>query len=263
MTTSLTRLRVTRSDAVLRVWLNHPEVRNAFDDEMIAELTRTFAGLAAEKEIRAVVLAGEGKIFCAGADINWMRRAGSYAREDNIADARRMAAMLRTIDICPCPVIGRIQGAAIGGGVGLAAVCDVVIAAESCVFSLAEVRLGILPAAISPYVLRAIGARQARDYFLTGDRFDASEARRIGLVHRVVPEEELDAEVEKKLAGVLASGPEAVKAAKALVERVVRLDPDAALTLTAEAIADRRASAEAKEGLSAFLDKRPAAWTHR
>ncbi len=253
-------LRVRQEGPVRRVVLARPEVRNAFDDAMIADLTSVFAGLSEDAGVRVVVLQGEGKVFCAGADVSWMRRAASYTREENREDARRMAKMLRTIDTCAKPVVGMIRGAAIGGGVGLAAVCDVVVASDDTVFSLAEVKLGILPAAISPYVLRAIGPRQARDCFLTGERFGAEEARRIGLVHRVVPDAELEAAVEKKIAALRTSGPEAVAAAKKLIEAVSALGIDEAFSVTSEAIAERRASAEGRAGLSAFLEKRKPSW---
>ena len=254
-------LRVERDGPVATVVLARPDVRNAFDDAMIAELTAVFASLSAEAGVRAVVLTGEGKTFCAGADVHWMRKAAGYSREENREDARKMARMLRTIDVCSRPVIGKIRGAAIGGGVGLAAVCDIAIASRETVFSLAEVKLGILPAAISPYVLRAIGARLARDYFLTGDRFDAEEARRIGLLHAAVEDAELDAAVERKIDSLLTSGPEAVAAAKKLIDTVSGMDIDAAFPATAEAIADRRASEEGKEGLTAFLEKRRPRWS--
>lgn len=254
-------LSLRRAGPVLTVMLNRPEVRNAFDETMIAELTDVFGGPVGEPGVRAVVLTGEGRVFCAGADVNWMRRAAGLSREENHDDARKMARMLRTIDTCVRPVIGRIRGAAIGGGVGLAAVCDIAIAAKGTIFSLAETKLGILPAAISPYVLRAIGARNARDYFLTGDRFDADEARRIGLVHASVDESELDAAVDRKIDSLLTSGPEAVAASKKLIDAVSQMGIDAALPVTAEAIADRRASEEGKEGLSAFLAKRPPRWS--
>jgi len=263
MTAEYSRIRVTRDGAVIRVTLSRPEARNAFDDHSIAELTSAFAGIAAQDDARVVVLAGDGPVFCAGADVAWMRRAGSYSTAENEADAEKMARMLRSIDACSRPVIALAQGAAIGGGVGLLAAADIAIAAEGTVFSLAEVKLGILPAAISPYVLRAIGPRMARDLFLTGDRFDAAEAHRIGLVHAVVPASELESAGEKKVKSLLASGPQAVRAAKALIERVTGLSPEEALPLTARAIAERRASEEAKEGLSAFLEKRPPSWTRK
>ncbi len=254
------RLRVLREGPVARVSLARPEVRNAFDDGLIRELTESFVALSEEKATRVVVLSGEGPAFCAGADIAWMRKAGEYSREENEADAGKMARMLRAIDACSKPVLALVHGAAIGGGVGLVAAADIAIAAEGTVFSLAEVRLGILPSVISPYVLRAVGPRQARDLFLTGDRFDAREAHRIGLVHAVVPAGELASAGGKKVESLLAAGPEAVSAAKRLIEQVTGLKPEEAMPLTVRTIAERRASEEAKEGLSAFLEKRLPAW---
>ncbi len=256
----LSRLRIVREGAVCRVILARPEVRNAFDDALIAELTRVFFDFAADFKTRVVLLSGEGPVFCAGADIQWMRRAGSYSREENELDAGKMARMLRAIDACPLPVIALAQGAAIGGGVGLVAAADIAIAAEGTVFSLAEVKLGILPSVISPYVLRAIGPRQARDLFLTGDRFDAAEAFRIGLVHQVVAAGELEAAAARRVASLATSAPEAIGAAKKLIEQVTGLGPEEAMPLTVRTIAERRASAEAREGLSAFLEKRRPSW---
>lgn len=260
MEEAFTRLRRVADGAVVRVHLARPEVRNAFDDVLIAELTRVFADLPADGAARVAVLSGDGPSFCAGADVNWMRRAGSFTRAENEEDAGRMARMLRAIDACPLPVIALAHGAAIGGGVGLVAAADIAIAAEGTVFSLAEVKLGILPSVISPYVLRAIGARYARDLFLTGDRFDAREAFRIGLVHAVVPASELEAAGAKKAASLLSSGPEAVGAAKRLIEQVSGLSPEDAMPLTVRTIAERRASDEAREGLTAFLEKRKPKW---
>jgi methylglutaconyl-CoA hydratase len=257
------RLRLIHEGPVARVVLARPAVRNAFDDALIAELTEAFVSLGKDTETRVVVLSGDGPSFCAGADIAWMRRAGGYSREENEADAEKMARMLRAIDACPKPVVALVHGAAIGGGVGLVAVADIAIAAEGTVFSLAEVRLGILPSVISPYVLRAIGPRQARDLFLTGDRFDAREAHRIGLVHAVVPADELEAAGGKKVESLLAAGPEAVTVAKRLIEQVTGLNPEEAMPLTVRTIAERRASAEAKEGLSAFLEKRSPSWARK
>jgi len=245
---------------VAHVVLSRPEVRNAFDDGLIEELTRAFAAAGEDAAVRVVVLSGDGPTFCAGADVTWMRKAGGYSKEENEADAERMARMLRGIDACPKPVVALAHGAAIGGGVGLVAAADIVIASEETVFSLAEVKLGILPAAISPYVLRAIGPRAARDLFLTGERFDAARALAIGLVHRVVPAAGLEEAGRRKVAALLSSGPEAVRAAKALIERVTGMGPEEAMPLTVRTIAERRASAEAKEGLSAFLEKRKPAW---
>jgi methylglutaconyl-CoA hydratase len=256
-------LRWKREGAVARVTLARPSVRNAFDDVLIAELTKAFLSFINDRETRVVVLAGEGPTFCAGADVEWMKRAGAYSQAENEADAEKMARMLRAIDACPKPVIALAHGAAIGGGVGLVAAADIAIAAEGTVFSLAEVKLGILPSVISPYVLRAIGARQARDLFLTGDRFDAREAYRIGLVHQVVPAGEMEAVCEKKIASLLSSGPEAVGVAKRLIEQVAGKTPEEAMPLTVRTIAERRASSEAKEGLSAFLEKRRPAWARK
>ncbi len=260
MTEAYSRLRVDRDGPVSRVTLARPEVRNAFDEVLIAELTAAFSRLDADAATRVVVLSGDGPSFCAGADVNWMRRAGSYSPAENEADALLLAKMLRGIDSCGKPVVALAHGAAIGGGVGLVAAADIAIAAEGTVFSLSEVKLGILPSVISPYVLRAIGPRAARDVFLTGDRFDAGEALRLGLVHAVVPGGELAAAGAKKVASLLTSGPQAVGVAKRLIEQVAGKTPDEAMLLTVRTIAERRASDEAKEGLTAFLEKRPPSW---
>jgi methylglutaconyl-CoA hydratase len=257
---SFRRLRVTRDGPVASVTLDRPEVRNAFDEVLIQALTGAFLSFNDDAETRVVVLEGEGPTFCAGADVEWMRRAGSFSKLENEADAERMAGMLRAIDRCPRPVVAVVQGAAIGGGVGLAAAADVAIAAEDALFSLSEVKLGILPSVISPYVLRAIGARQARRYFLTGERFGAAEARRIGLVHEVVPAAELGNARDRIVTALLTSAPEAVGVAKGLIAEVAGKPPDEALPVTVRTIADRRASDEAKEGLTAFLEKRPPSW---
>jgi methylglutaconyl-CoA hydratase len=258
---SFSRLRILRGGPVARVTLARPGVRNAFDEVLIDELTRGFFSFADDRETRVVVLEGEGTVFCAGADIGWMRRAGSWSKLENEADAERMARMLRAIDQCSKPVLAVVQGAAIGGGVGLVAASDIAVAADDAVFSLAEVKLGILPSVISPYVLRAIGAREARRYFLTGERFGAAEALRIGLLHEVAPAGDLGAACEKLISALLTSGPEAVGVAKRLIEEVAGKNPDEAMPVTVRTIADRRASDEAKEGLTAFLEKRPPAWS--
>jgi methylglutaconyl-CoA hydratase len=259
--TDLSTVRVAREGPIARVTLARPAVRNAFDETLIDELTRIFLSFADDVQTRVVVLAGEGPVFCAGADIEWMRRAGSFSKAENEADAERMARMLWAIDQCTRPVVALVQGAAIGGGVGLVAASDVVVAAEDAVFSLAEVKLGILPSVISPYVLRAIGARQARRYFLTGERFGAAEARRIGLVHEVSAAGELSAAGDRLIAALLTSAPEAVGVAKRLISQVYGKSPEEAMPLTVRTIAERRASEEAREGLTAFLEKRPPAWT--
>jgi methylglutaconyl-CoA hydratase len=260
---SFARLRVVRDGPVARVTLARPEVRNAFDEVLIDSLTEAFLSFVDDRETRVVILEGEGPTFCAGADIEWMRRAGGWSKAENEADAERMARMLRAVDECPRPVVAIVQGAAIGGGVGLVAASDVAIAAEDAVFSLAEVKLGILPSVISPFVLRAIGARQARRYFLTGERFGAAEARRIGLVHEVVSATELAAATDAIVALLLSSAPEAVEVAKRLIGHVGGMTPDEAMPVTVRTIAERRASDEAKEGLTAFLEKRSPSWAPR
>jgi methylglutaconyl-CoA hydratase len=256
-------VRVTYDGPVAKVTLARPAIRNAFDEVAIDELTRVFLSFTDQSETRVVVLGGEGPVFCAGADIGWMRRAGSWSKTENETDAERMARMLRSIDDCARPVVAIVQGAAIGGGIGLVAASDVVVAAEDAVFSLAEVKLGILPSVISPYVLRAIGARQARRYFLTGERFGAAEARRIGLVHELAPPMGLSAAADRLIESLLGSAPEAVGVAKRLIAEVAGKNPEEAMPVTVRTIAERRASQEAKEGLTAFLEKRPPAWTRK
>ena len=260
---SYTRLHLVKDGPVARVALARPEVRNAFDDVLVAELSRVFGQLSADPGTRVVGLSGEGPVFCAGADVNWMRKAGGYSEAENEADAAKMSMMLRAIDACGKPVVALAHGAAIGGGVGLVAAADIAIAAEGTVFALSEVKLGILPSVISPYVLRAIGERHARNVFLTGDRFDAGEAHRIGLVHRVVAAEDLAAAGERMVATLLTSGPEAVVVAKRLIEMVAGKKVDEVMPLTVLTIAERRASAEAKEGLTAFLEKRSPSWVKK
>jgi methylglutaconyl-CoA hydratase len=245
----MSALRVERDGPVLRITLARPERRNAFDAALISELTDAFAGVRAE---RAVVLAGEGTSFCAGADVDWQRSSIDLSLEENEADAMRLHRMLETIDACPAPVVARVQGYALGGGSGLVACADVALAADDAVFAFSEVRLGIVPAVISPFVFRRIGVGAARRYFLTGERFDARVALGIGLVHEVVPE--LDAAVERVLGDLLAGGPEAVREAK----RLARERPEG--VETARIAAARRTSAEGQEGLRAFLEKRPPAW---
>jgi methylglutaconyl-CoA hydratase len=251
---------------VERLTLNRPDVRNAFNEHVIAELTAWAADArarAARHEIRVVVLAGAGKMFCAGADVNWMAKTVDYSRDDNARDAMAMSQMFAAIDSLPVPVIGRVQGAALGGGAGLAAVCDIVVSAEDAVFGFTEVRLGILPAVISPFVLAKIGRSAARELFLTGARFPAARAREIGLVHVVVPADELDSAVDRCVQEFENTGPEAVAAAKALIPKVWGQPLDAVMSITADAIAERRISAEGQEGLRAFLEKRPAEWSNK
>jgi len=249
------------SPFVAEVWLNRPEVRNAFNDGVIGELTAAFRMLGADPTLRVIVLGGHGKAFCAGADLGWMRAMADYSWEENRADAARLAEMLWTIWSCPLPVVGRIHGDCYAGGVGLAAVCDVLVAAEGMQFCLSEARLGLLPATIGPYVVRALGEQASRRYFTTAERFDAARALALGFVHEVVPAAALDACVAGIVATLVANGPAAVKACKQLVKDVAGRPLDAALREdTARRIADIRASAEGREGVQAFLGKREPAW---
>lgn len=249
------------SPHVAEVWLNRPEVRNAFNDGVIAELTAAFRGFAEDKELRAVILAGEGKAFCAGADLNWMRAMADYSWEQNRADAEGLAEMLWSIYSCPVPMVGRIHGDCYAGGVGLAAVCDILVAAEGVNFCLSEAKLGLLPATIGPYVVRALGERASQRYFLTAERFDAATAKSLGFVHECVAPDLLDQQVQTIVAALVANGPAAVKACKRLVQDLAGQAITPALRAdTAKRIADIRASAEGKEGVQSFLQKRPAAW---
>jgi methylglutaconyl-CoA hydratase len=257
---------VERSGAVARVMLARPEVRNAFNADLISALTDAFANLADEPPdaLRVVVLSGAGPVFCAGADVEWMRAAAGLDLDANEADAARLATMLETIDTCPAPVIARVQGAALGGGMGLCAVSDIVVATADATFGFTETRLGILPAVIGPYAIAKIGESQARALFLPGSRFDASRAQRIGLVHEVaVDEAALDARVGGLIDDLLAAGPTAVREAKALIHRLRGQPGPQARALTVAAIARQRTSPEGQEGLAAFLDKRDPAWRAR
>jgi len=253
-------LLVELDDDVLKVTLNRPEVHNAFDDELIAEAIDLFSNIDPDAA-RVVVLKGTGKNFCAGADLNWMARMVSYTREENVRDSSLLAKMYALINECPLPVVGRIHGAAIGGGVGLVSVCDIAIALTRSQFGLSEVKLGILPAVISPYVISKIGATHARALFLTGERFDADRAQRIGLVHRVVESEaELDAAIYETVTQLKTSGPEAVRECKKLIAYVASHELADAIPYTIDAIATRRVSEEGQEGMKAFLNKGLATW---
>jgi methylglutaconyl-CoA hydratase len=253
-------IRLVVSEGIARVTLARPEARNAFNAETIEHLHDVFARITAADDVRAVVLAGEGKVFCGGADIGWMRESLELSFDANVADAERMSDMFRAIDNCPKPVIGQIHGAALGGGAGLAAVCDVAIAADDTVFGFTEVKLGIIPAVISPFVLAKIGTSHARALFLTGERFDARRAKHIGLVHEVVPPVELGAAVEHCLEELFTAGPAAVRAAKLLIRRVIDNDYDDSRAITARAIAQQRIGTEGQEGLRAFLERRQASF---
>jgi methylglutaconyl-CoA hydratase len=253
-------LQVTQVAGVLRITLNRPDVHNAFNRELIEDLHTAFHSISAGGAVRAVVLAGQGRSFCAGADINWMRASVEFMEEENVADALHMAHMLDSIDRCPVPVIARVHGAALGGGVGLVAASDIAIAAEGAQFAFSEAKLGIAPAVISTFVLPKLGRGHARALFLTAERFGAERAQRIGLVHEVVPPGDLDSAVDKKLAEVATSAPGAIAAAKRLLAAVDGLERDRAIQLTAETIADLRTSPEGQEGLRAFLEKRKPEW---
>ena len=249
------------SPHVAEVWLNRPEVRNAFNEHVVAELGTAFRTLAADAELRVIVLGGQGKAFCAGADLTWMRAMAGNDWEANRADAQALADMLWSIWNCPLPVVGRIHGDCYAGGVGLAAVCDVLVAAEGMHFCLSEARLGLLPATIGPYVVRALGEQAARRWFITAERFDAAEARRLGFVHEVCTADALDGKVSEVVALLAANGPAAVRACKRLVKDVARAPLDDALRAeTARRIADIRASDEGREGVASFLNKRPPSW---
>jgi methylglutaconyl-CoA hydratase len=254
-------LSITQSGPVARITLTMPEIRNAFSDEVIQAITEAFADVGARADVRAVVLAAEGPAFCAGANLNWMRRMADYTREENLADASKLAAMLRTIAECPKPTIARVQGDVYAGGMGLVAACDMAVSVDTAWYCLSEVKIGLAPATISPYVIRAMGARAAQRYFLTAERFTAAEAHRIGFVHEVVAADALDAKVDELLKALTSASPAAVVACKTLVADVVGRDIDEGLiAYTVEAIADIRASAEGREGVQAFLNKRKPAW---
>jgi methylglutaconyl-CoA hydratase len=254
-------IQISNQGAIRTLTLSRPDVRNAFNDEVIAELKAAFidAGLAAD--VRCVVLAAEGPAFCAGADLNWMRRMADYTRDENLADAGQLAAMLRAIYECPKPTIARVQGDVFAGGVGLVAACDMAVSVDTATYCLSEVKLGLIPATISPYVIRAMGARASHRYFLTAERFSAAEAHRIGLVHEVVAADALDAKVAELTHALAIASPNAVRACKRLVQDVAERDIDDALVAhTVAGIADIRSSDEGKEGVQSFLQKRKPSW---
>jgi methylglutaconyl-CoA hydratase len=266
---STPHLDIRRDGPVAHVWLNRPEVRNAFNGGLIAELGAAFAGFAEDTALRCVVIGGHGKAFCAGADLTWMRTMGGYTWEQNRADAQVLADMLWTIDRCPVPVVARIHGDCYAGGVGLAAVADIRVAADGVGFCLSEAKLGLLPATISPYVLRALGEAASRRYFVTAERFDAATAHRLGFVHELVaagasPEDTaaaLDRTVHGLVQAIVANGPVAVRACKRLVQDLAGQELTPSLRDdTARRIADIRASAEGQEGVQAFLNRREPAW---
>ena len=258
MTQALT---VAVQDRVARITLTRPELRNAFNDEVIAHMSAAIAEVGQRADVRAVVLAAEGPAFCAGADLNWMRRIADYSRDDNLADAGQLAAMLQALYTCPKPTVARVQGDVFAGGMGLVAACDMAVSVDTATYCLSEVKLGLIPATISPYVIRAMGARAAHRYFLTAERFSAAEAHRIGFVHQVVDADGLDAAVNALTHALCSAGPDAVRACKRLVQDVAEREIDDVLVAqTVAGIADIRASAEGREGVQSFLQKRKPNW---
>lgn len=254
-------VQIEREGHVARIWLNRPDVRNAFNEGVISELHAAFTAFAIDNELRAIVLGGRGKAFCAGADLSWMKAMAGFDWEQNRADAQALADMLWAVWRCPVPVVGRVQGDCYAGGVGLAAVCDVLVAAEGVNFCLSEAKLGLLPGTISPYVIRAMGEQAARRYFVTAERFSATQAAAMGFVHEVVAAEALDAKIDEIVATLVANGPMASRACKQLVQDVAGMPLDATLRAeTARRIADIRASDEGREGVQSFLNKRKPNW---
>jgi methylglutaconyl-CoA hydratase len=256
-----TTLEIHTSHRVAVVWMARETVRNAFNEASIAELTETFRSLGADEDVRAIVLAAKGPAFCAGADLGWMKRMAAFSHEENRADAMKLATMLRTIYECPKPVIARVHGDAYAGGVGLVAVCDIAVAAIGSTFCLSETRLGLIPATIGPYVVRAMGINAARRYFLTAEKIDAGEALRIGLVHDLAPPEEIDLRINALLGTLMQTSAHAVAEAKRLVrDMAARPIDDALVADTAERIAEIRTSDDGREGVRAFLEKRKPRW---
>jgi methylglutaconyl-CoA hydratase len=254
-------IEVEQRGAARWLWLNRPEVRNAFNDALVADIANAFADVEAAPDTRVVVVASRGPAFCAGADLNWMRSMASFSHADNHADALKVARMFHAVHSCSRPVVGRVQGDAFGGGVGLAAACDIVVAADAANFILSEVKLGLVAATISPHVVRAMGARQAARYMLTAEKFDAARAQELGLVHEIVAPQALDAQVERLVQQLLGASPAALAATKRLLADVVEAPvDDVLLAATAKCIADARVSAEGREGIGAFLEKRAPAW---
>jgi methylglutaconyl-CoA hydratase len=254
-------LEVKKEAGVARVTLNRPELRNAFDDALIGKLKSAFLDIERDKTVRVMILAGNGPAFCAGADLNWMKRMAGYGHDENLADARALAEMLAALDCMPKPTIARVHGPVFAGGTGLVAACDIAVGTPEAKFCLSEAKLGLSPATISPYVIRAMGEHNARRYFLTAEVFDAQEALRIGMLSLLVPTEKLDATVAFLVENLLAGGPDAHAKIKALIRAVAGRRPDDALVAeTAKRIAEIRGSAEGKEGIAAFLEKRKPSW---
>jgi methylglutaconyl-CoA hydratase len=256
----LERLEVEHEGPVARVWLNRPEVRNAFDGLMVTELRKTLFDFGTQDEVRVIVLGGRGPSFCAGGDLAWMKAAAHFTREENLREAQALADLFFTVYNSPKPVVGRVHGAALGGGAGLVAACDIPVASLGTQFAFSEVRLGIIPSVISPYVVAKIGESAARELFLTGERFEAVRAQEIGLVRAAVPPEDLDAAVEGRVRELLQAGPRAIAEAKALIREVAWRRVEDVQRYTVERLADLRVSSEGQEGMKAFLEKRKPGW---
>jgi methylglutaconyl-CoA hydratase len=258
---AFTTLTITRENKLATVTLDRPDVRNAFNETTIAEITQAFRELGEDADLRAIVLAANGPAFCAGADLNWMKKMAGYTHAENQADALQLAEMLRTIYLCAKPVVAKVQGDCYAGGMGLVAACDIIVAVEEANFCLSEVKLGLIPATISPYVIKAMGENASRRYFLTAERFGAQEALRIGFAHEVVAADALDAKVAEIVKALVNNSPNAVRQAKVLVREVVgQTVDDALLADTAERIAHIRASEQGREGVASFLEKRKPSW---
>ncbi len=253
-------IRMQKEGSVAKVSFCRPEVHNAFNDTLIYEMTDLFKLIREDKDLRVIVLTGEGKSFCAGADLNWMRRVKDYSYEKNLEESLALADLFYLIYTMPLPVIGRINGAAIGGGTGFVSVCDIAVAAESAKFSFSEVKIGVVPACIGPYVIKKIGEGKAREFFISGERLTAADAYRIGLINRYYPDDKLDEELDRLIGTILSSGPNAVKMAKELISNVPLMTPDKFKPYTAEMIAKLRKSDEGQEGMDAFLNKRKPNW---
>ena len=253
-------IKFDKRDHVAWITLNRPEVRNAFNATMISEIANAFQEINSRKDLRVVVLTGNGQSFCAGADLNWMRDVMNFSYEENLKDSLNLAEMFHLMFSCPLPTIARVNGPAIGGGCGMAAVCDIVIASEKAVFSLSEVKLGLVPACISPYVIRRMGDKNAREYFLTAERLTAEKALAAGLANQVAPENKLDEAVEQRIEQLLSSGPEALACCKQILERAPAISETEVGKYTAEVIARLRMSDEAQEGMKAFFEKRKPKW---
>jgi len=260
MNSSYTTLACKTDGPVGRVWFNRPEIHNAFNATVIDEMSRLFAELAKDTNIRVVVLSGKGRSFCAGADLNWMREVVKQSYEENLAESNALADLFYQLYTFKRPIVGMINGAAIGGGTGFVALCDIAIAARSAKFSFSEVKIGVVPACIGPYVIRKMGEGKARELFITGERMNAERACEVGLVNRVVDDDQLEAAVEAQVQTILSSGPEAVAMAKKLISEVPGMTPVQFKPFTAEMIASLRVSEEGQEGMAAFLEKRKPSW---